>query len=120
METKICSGPFGIFPNGNFAAGATACRFATRFPVLISPAGRFAACIKPRTSADAGVAAKNAQAENPQTMAQAAPALAGNPCNSDKAILFAWKLLNRSSPNRSSPSRRETQPKLGILMELTA
>jgi hypothetical protein len=91
-----------------------------RMTGLTSAAGGFAACIKPRTSADAGVAAKNAQAENPQTMAQAAPALAGNPCNSDKAILFAWKLLNRSSPNRSSPSRRETQPKLGILMELTA
>jgi hypothetical protein len=113
MEMKICIGPLGILPNGSFCVGPLSKLPSGSFEIFVT-AGRLVTRMTVLTSADAdaGAAAKNAQA-----MAQAAAARtrAGDPCNADKAIWFARKLLNRSSP-----SRRETQPKLGILMELTA
>ena len=76
-----------------------------RMTGLTSAAGGFAACIKPRTSADAGGAAKNAQAIA-QTMAQAAPALAGNPCNGDKTILFARIATQSIQPKSIQPKSK--------------
>src|ERR1700685_555453 len=121
MEMKICIGPLGILPNGSFCVDPLGKLPSGSFAVCVT-AGRLATRMTVLASGDAGAAAQHAQAENAKTKAQAEPALtrAANPRNGDKAILFARKLLNRSSPSRSSPSRRETQPKLGLLMELTA
>src|ERR1700683_3570972 len=99
MEMKICSGPFGMLPNGSFCAGdlgmlpsgsfaacATVGRLATRTAVRASAAGGFAPTSALQTSADAGAAVKIAHA-----MAQAAPVRTRTVirCKGDKAFLLA-------------------------------